>query len=101
MEQLKFTKIILDKKPFQKKKIEKDITLLNLRQILGLSKDIDFSDEDFPIAQVDEAITNLSEIIKENTIYLITNRKDENNANLFSNLAIKKDESKFEKKVSK
>ena len=73
---IKFTKITLDGKPYQKRKLEKNMTLQNLRSTLGLSKEIDFADEGFPIAQVDELNTTFTEILNDNTIALITNKKD-------------------------
>ena len=73
---IKFTKITLDGKPFQKKKLEKDMSLQNLRLSLGINKDVDFADEGFPIAQVDESTTTFTEILNDNAICLITNKKD-------------------------
>jgi len=77
MDSVKFTKIILNGKPFQKKKLDKDITLFALRQLICLSKDIDFTSEDFPICQADEANTALIEILKDETLYLASNKIEE------------------------
>ncbi len=76
MDALKFTKIVLDGTPYQKKKLaDKQMTLQSLRQTLNLSKEVDFIDEGFPISQDDEYCTTINEIMQDNIINLANNKK--------------------------